>query len=225
MLLFDIVFNGNDTMYKEAEDAVNAAVAQYGEDMAVGFPDTAYSLAIFYAETGKKITTLKEAKEALVYIKSIMTRERRLHDGFMSGVATAMSAELIEAMKYINGATPYEAPYEGHMSDAQIRELGVPLVTGDIPGIPVIINAAPTTQEAVDLVKSYQSQGNFVCLIGGICEQLKEAGYKTGFNVRVYPIGDNISCAAHAVSAAVRTAMIFGNIEPGDKKSITGIHL
>ena len=41
-----------------------------------------------------------------------------------------------------------------------------------------------------------------------------------GFNVRVYPIGDNISCAAHAVSVAARTAMIFGNITPGDKASL-----
>ncbi|MDD3338471.1 MAG: acetyl-CoA decarbonylase/synthase complex subunit alpha/beta [Lachnospiraceae bacterium] len=220
MLLFDIVFNGNDAMYKEAEEAVNAAVAEYGEEAAVGFPDTAYSLACFYAETGNKITNLKEAKEALVYIKSIMTRNRRLHDGFMAGVATCLSAELIEAMKYMNGATPYTGIYEGHMTDAQIRELGVPLVTGDIPGIPVILNAAPTVQDAVDLVKSYQSQGNFVCCNGGICKQLEEAGYKTGFNVRVYPIGDNISAAAHAVSAAVRTAMIFGNITPGDKAAL-----
>ena len=49
---------------------------------------------------------------------------------------------------------------------AQIRELGVPLVTGDSPGIAVIINAAPTVEEACALVKSYQSQGNFVCLVG-----------------------------------------------------------
>ena len=84
MLLFDIVFNGNDSMYAEAEQAVNEAIAKYGEDKAVGFPDTAYTLACYYAETGTKITNLKEAKEALTYIKSIMTRERRLHDGFMS---------------------------------------------------------------------------------------------------------------------------------------------
>ena len=107
MLLFDIVFNGNDTMYAEAVEAVNAAVAEYGEDMAVGFPETAYSLACYYAETGTKIETLKDAKEALTYIKSQMTRERRLDSGFKSGVATALSAELIEAMKYVGGKQPY----------------------------------------------------------------------------------------------------------------------
>ena len=149
-----------------------------------------------------------------------MTRERRLDSGFKSGVATALSAELIEAVKYIDGQQPYTEPYLGHMTDAQIRELGVPLVTGDIPGIAVIINAAPTVEEACALVKSYQAQGNFVCLVGGIIEQLKEANYKTGFNVRVFPIGENISSVCHAVSAACRTAMIFGNITPGDKAAL-----
>ncbi len=219
MLLFDIVFNGNDTMYAEACEAVDAAIAKYGEEKAIGFPDTAYTLAAYYAETGDKITNLKEAKAGLEHIKTMMTRERRLDSGFKSGVATALSAEILEATKYIEG-DPYEGYSEGAMTDAQIRELGVPLVTGDIPGIAVIIHAAPTVQEAVDLVKSYQSQGNFVCLVGDIIDQLKEANYKMGFNVRVYPIGKDIACAAHAVSVAARTAMIFGNITPGDKKSL-----
>ena len=49
-----------------------------------------------------------------------------------------------------------------------IRELGVPLVTGDIPGVAVILGAAPTAEEGVALVKSYQAQGILVTLVGGI---------------------------------------------------------
>ena len=97
-----------------------------------------------------------------------------------------------------------------------IRELGVPLVTGDIPGVPVLINAAPSVEEAVALVKSYQAQGNFVTCVGGICDQLIEAGYNTGFNVRVTLMGKDITSAAHVVSIALRAALIFGNITPGD---------
>lgn len=110
MLLFDTVFNGNDKVYAITEEAVNAAIAQHGEDKAVSFPDTAYVLPCYYSVTGTKITTLKEMKEALGVIKSLMTRERRLNDAFMSGVATALCAEFVEALKYIDGATPYEAP-------------------------------------------------------------------------------------------------------------------
>lgn len=68
-----------------------------------------------------------------------MTREKRTNDVFMSGVATALCAEFIEVLKYIDGAVPYEAPCYGHLADAVIRELGVPLVTGDIPGVAVIL--------------------------------------------------------------------------------------
>ena len=76
-----------------------------------------------------------------------MTREPRLNDAFMSGVATALCAEFIEALKYIDGAAPYEEPLYGHLADAVIRELGVPLVTGDIPGVAVILGSAPTVEE------------------------------------------------------------------------------
>ena len=44
--------------------------------------------------------------------------------------------------------------------DAVIRELGVPLVTGDIPGVAVILGSAPTVEEGVALVKSYRSTGD-----------------------------------------------------------------
>ena len=48
MLLFDIVFNGNDKMYDRAVADLEAAIAKYGEDKAVGFPETAYSLPCYY---------------------------------------------------------------------------------------------------------------------------------------------------------------------------------
>ena len=145
-----------------------------------------------------------------------MTREKRLNDAFMSGVATALCAEFIEALKYVDGAEPYEAPCYGHLGDAVIRELGVPLVTGDIPGVAVILGAAPTAQEGVDLVKSYQAQGILVTLVGGIIDQCEELGYKTGANVRVIPLGKDVTSVIHVVSVAVRAALIFGNIQPGD---------
>ena len=155
-------------------------------------------------------------KEALGVVKSLMTRENQLNDVFMSGVATALCAEFIEAIKYIDGAKPYDEPCYGHLSDAIIRELGVPLVTGDIPGVAVILGSAPTAQEGVDLVKSYQAQGILVTLVGGIIDQVAEAGMKTGANVRVIPLGKDVTSVVHVVSVAIRAALIFGNVTPGD---------
>ncbi|MGI5999911.1 MAG: acetyl-CoA decarbonylase/synthase complex subunit alpha/beta [Candidatus Merdisoma sp.] len=216
MTLFDVVFSGNDAVYGLTEKAIDDAIAANGADKAVAFPDTAYSLPCYYAVTGTKVTNLGELKEALGVVKSLMTREKRLHDAFMSGIATALCAEFIEVLKYLDGAAPYEAPEAGHLPDAAIRELGVPLVTGDIPGVAVILGAAPTAEEGVELVKSYQGQGILVTLVGGIIDQCVEKGLKMGANVRVIPLGKDVTAVIHAVSVAVRAALIFGNIQPGD---------
>ena len=216
MTLFERVFGGNDAVYGLTVAAVDNAIAQYGESQAVSFPETAYALPCYYSVTGVKVTTLGEMKAALDVVKSLMTRAPRLNDAFMSGVATALCAEFIEALKYINGATPYELPCYGHLSDAVIRNLGVPLVTGDIPGVAVILGSAPTADEAVDLVKSYQGQGILVTLVGGVIDQLEEKGYKTCDNVRVIPLGKDVTSVIHVVSVALRAALIFGNVTPGD---------
>ena len=145
-----------------------------------------------------------------------MTREKRLNDAFMSGVATALCAEFIEVLKYINGAEPYSEPCYGHLADAIIRELGVPLVTGDIPGVAVILGSAPSKEEAVELVKSYQAQGILVTLVGGVIDQCVEAGLKMGNAVRIVPLGKDVTAVIHVVSVALRAALIFGNVTPGD---------
>ena len=100
--------------------------------------------------------------------------------------------------------------------DATIRELGVPLVTGDIPGVAVILGAAPTKEEAVELVKSYQAQGILVTLVGGVIDQCLEAGLNMGAAVRIIPLGRDVTSVIHVVSVAIRAALIFGNVTPGD---------
>lgn len=147
----------------------------------------------------------------------MMLREPRTKSIFYSGVGTAIAAEMIEACKYAKTDTPYEGTiYHGHFADAEVRELGVPLVTGDIPGFVVIIGPAPSTEEAVEIVKGYQSRGIFVFLIGGIIDQMNEAGINMGFPVRLVPVGPDIWAVGYIISLVTRCAMIFGNIQPGD---------
>lgn len=220
MTLFERVFGGNDAVYGLTTQAIESAIEKYGEDKAIAFPDTAYSLPCYYAVTGEKVTNLRELRSAAGVVKSLMTREEKLHDVLMSGVATALCAEFIEAIKYIDGAVPYEAPCYGHLPDAVIRELGVPLVTGDIPGVAVILGTAPDAEEGVALIKEYQSQGILVTLIGGIIDQCAQAGMKTGANLRVIPLGTDVTSVIHVVSVALRAALIFGNIKPGDSESL-----
>ncbi len=220
MTLFDRVFGGNDAVYSRAVTAVDNAIAAYGESESVSFPGTAYSLPCYYAVTGVKVSSLGEMKAALETIRGMMTRNNRLQDAFQSGIAAALCAEFLEALKYLRGATPYEEPCCGHLTDAFVRNLGVPLVTGDIPGVAVLLGEAPSAEEAVELVKSYQGQGILVTLSGKIIEQIASKGYKTGENVRVVPLGYEMQSVIHVVSVAMRAALIFGNITPGDFNSL-----
>ncbi len=215
-MLINRIFSGNDAVYGLTVQAVDQAIQQHGADKAVGFPHTAYCLPCYYAVTGVKVKTLGDLKEALGVVKTLMTREEQLEDALMSGVATALCAEFIEALKYIDGAEPYSEPCTGHLPDQIIRELGVPLVTGDIPGVAVILGSAPTAKEGVDLIKSYQAQGILVTLVGGIIDQAQELGLNMGYNVRIVPLGKDVTSVIHVVSVAVRAGLIFGNLTPGD---------
>ena len=217
MALFERVFRGSDEMFAKAEQDLNAVIAELGESAPMAMPSTAYYLACIYAYLGRKVTTLGELKAAMTDIRALMTRENRTASIFSSGVATAIAAEVIEACKYARSETPYEGThYHGHFADAEVRELGVPLVTGDIPGFVVMIGPAPSVEEAVETVKGYQSRGIFVFLIGGIIEQLVSKDFKMGFPVRVVPVGEEIWSVGHVISLVVRAAMIFGAIQPGD---------
>ena len=220
MTLFERVFGGNDYNYERTVAAIDAAIATYGEAEAVSFPGTAYSLPCYYAVTGVKITNLGEMKAAMADIKAKMTRNNRLHDAFESGIASALCAEFLEALKYLHGAEPYAEPELGHLTDAFVRNLGVPLVTGDIPGVAVIIGGAEDPAETVALAKSYQAQGILVTLTGDSIRHCHEAGMKLGENVRVVPLGYEMQSVIHVVSVALRAALIFGNITPGDFKAL-----
>ena len=220
MTLFERVFGGNDYNYARTVAAIDEAIATYGESEAVSFPGTAYSLPCYYGVTGVKITNLGEMKAAMETVKGMMTRNNRLQDAFDSGIASALCAEFLEALKYLHGAEPYAEPEMGHLTDSFVRNLGVPLVTGDIPGVAVIIGGAEDPAETVALAKSYQAQGILVTLTGDSIKHCYEAGMKLGENVRVVPLGYEMQSVIHVVSVAVRAALIFGNVTPGDFKSL-----
>jgi acetyl-CoA synthase len=222
-LLFNRVFDGADEMLSIAEKELEKTVAELGEAAPITMPNTAYFLANHLTYLTKKVTTLGELKACFPEVKaSWEPREQRLGDVFKTGFGTVLAAEVIEACKYARSPTPYgegeNREYWGHMSDAEVRELGVPLVTGDIPGFVVIIGPAPSDEEAAELIKGYQSRAIFVFLIGGIIDQAKRMKLGMGFPVRVVPVGPDIWSVAHIISVVNRAAMIFGAVQPGDRE-------
>ena len=104
----------------------------------------------------------------------------------------------------------------GHLTDAFVRNLGVPLVTGDIPGVAVVLGKADNAEDVVKVVKDYQSKGIMTFLVGDVIEQCAEGGVKMGLELRVIPLGHDVTAVIHVVTVAIRAALIFGNIQPGN---------
>ncbi|MCL2127970.1 MAG: acetyl-CoA decarbonylase/synthase complex subunit alpha/beta, partial [Treponema sp.] len=133
-----------------------------------------------------------------------------------AGLAVAVGAEILEGLKYIEG-NPYSGgPGIGFVPDPVIRSLGVPLVTGDIPGVAVVLGEAADPVSLAKVVKDYQSKGILSFLVGKVIDQAAQQGVKMGLEFRVVPLGYDVTAVIHVVTVAVRAALIFGNIKLGD---------
>ena len=215
-VLTDLIYGGSNAVAGLTEGAVNAAIEKYGPDHPIAFPDTAYFFPTIYAATGVKVKTLGDLVPCVGVLKSLITNQEDLGQALNAGLATAVGAEIIEGLKWAESANPYENDSGiGFVPDPIIRSLGVPLVTGDIPGVAVVLGKAENAEDVVKVVKDYQSKGIMTFLIGDCIEQVAE-GVKMGLEFRVIPLGHDVTSVIHVVTVAVRAALIFGNVQPGD---------
>ncbi len=216
-ILTDLIYSGSNAVAGLTEGAVNAAIEKHGADHPIAFPDTAYFFPTIYAATGVKVKTLGDLSACVGVLKSLITNQEDLGQALNAGLATAVGAEIIEGLKYMDGAEPYaNEPGIGFVPDPVIRALGVPLVTGDIPGVAAVLGKAENAADVVKVVKDYQSKGIMSFLVGDCIEQCLEGGVKMGLEYRVIPLGHDVTSVIHVVTVAVRAALIFGNIKPGD---------
>jgi len=216
-VLTDLIYGGSNAVAGLTEGAVNDAIAKYGADKAIAFPDTAYYFPTIYAATGVKVKTLGDLTACVGVLKSLITNQEDLGQALNAGLATAVGAEILEGLKWIDNAEPYANESGiGFVPDPIIRSLGVPLVTGDIPGVAVVLGKADNAEDVVSVVKDYQSKGIMTFLVGDVIEQCAEGGVKMGLELRVIPLGHDVTSVIHVVTVAVRAALIFGNVQPGD---------
>ena len=216
-VLTDLIYGGSNAVAGLTEGAVNNAIAKYGADKEIAFPDTAYFFPTIYAATGVKVKTLGDLPACVGVLKSLITGQEDLGQALNAGLATAVGAEIIEGLKYVEGGNPYENESGiGFVPDPIIRSLGVPLVTGDIPGVAVVLGKAENPADVVKVVKDYQSKGIMTFMVGDCIEQCAEGGVKMGLELRVIPLGHDVTSVIHVVTVAIRAALIFGNIQPGD---------
>ena len=216
-VLTDLIYGGSNAVAGLTEGAVNDAIAKYGADKEIAFPDTAYFFPTIYAATGVKVKTLGDLVPCVGVLKSLITNQEDLGQALNAGLATAVGAEILEGLKWVDNAEPYANDSGiGFVPDPVIRSLGVPLVTGDIPGVAVVLGKAEDAADVVKVVKDYQSKGILTFLVGDVIEQCIEGGVKAGLEYRVVPLGHDVTSVIHVVTVAVRAALIFGNVQPGD---------
>ena len=215
-VLTDLIYGGSNAVAGLVEGAVNAAIEKHGADKEIAFPDTAYYFPTIYAATGVKVKTLGDLVPCVGVLKSLITNQEDLGQALNAGLATAVGAEIIEGLKWVDNAEPYANESGiGFVPDPIIRSLGVPLVTGDIPGVAVVLGKAENAADVINVVKDYQSKGIMTFLVGDCIEQIAE-GVKMGLEFRVIPLGHDVTSVIHVVTVAVRAALIFGNVKPGD---------
>ncbi len=216
-VLTDLIYGGSNAVAGLTEGAVNDAIAKYGADKEIAFPDTAYYFPTIYAATGVKVKTLGDLTACVGVLKSLITNQEDLGQALNAGLATAVGAEILEGLKYVEGGDPYANDTGiGFVPDPIIRSLGVPLVTGDIPGVAVVLGKADNAADVAAVVKDYQSKGIMSFLVGDVIEQCAEAGVRMGLEFRVIPLGHDVTSVIHVVTVAVRAALIFGNVQPGN---------
>ncbi len=216
-VLTDLIYGGSNAVAGLTEGAVNAAIEKFGADHPIAFPNTAYYFPTIYAATGVKVKTLGDLVPCVGVLKSLITGQEDLGQALNAGLATAVGAEIIEGLKWAESENPYANESGiGFVPDPIIRSLGVPLVTGDIPGVAVVLGKAENPADVVAVVKDYQSKGILTCMVGDVIEQCLEGGVKMGLEYRVVPLGHDVTSVIHVVTIAIRAALIFGNIQPGD---------
>ncbi|MDI6771022.1 MAG: acetyl-CoA decarbonylase/synthase complex subunit alpha/beta [bacterium] len=211
----------------EAEAKLVEAIESKGAGHRLEFPNTAFNLPLILALTGIKVKTFEDAWEPLRIARNMLPPVPTdnmwlpyLGGALDAGIATLMSQEIIEALRYANGTQP-NGVFLGFTDDAILRTQGIKLVDGRMPGFAACVGAMPTTEAAVKLARELQERNILVFLASNtnghsMAEQLAEAGVEMSWDTYLVPYGRETSAAIYALNFAARAAMTFGGLAPGD---------
>ena len=227
---------GAHEMVARAEADLKKIIKAKGKDAQVAYPNTAYYLPIMLLFLGQKVQKLGDLEESLQEAKNLLGRipDNELWLPYLgetldSGVATLIAEEIIESLKYVNG-NPAEGIWLGFTGDNILRQQGIKLVDGRMPGFVAIAGCTKKNSEAVELIQGFQARNILVFMAGNtngraIAEQLAEEGVEMNWDTFTVPYGKDITAAIHALNFAARSAMTFGGVEAGDMKAAREILL
>jgi len=239
-IIASAAIRGAHKIVNMAEEKWKKAVDKWGVNQEVAFPETAYYLPIIYGILGIPVKTLGDMEKVFKICRKFLpepvyeeTHLPYLGPTLDAGMVTLFAEEMMEAIRYIEEPefyTPEEEPPEGKLwlgaaNDIILRKRGIEFVDGTAPGFAAIVGSAPDNETAVKIAQELQEKNLYVFMCAHhngkrFAEQLVEAGMQVGWPVRLVPFGPEIYQAVFALGFAVRAAMSFGGIEPGDFRKI-----
>ena len=201
--LFEKAYDGAVIATSYAEILLNQAIRRYGPDQPVGYPDTGYYLPVIRALSGEAVTKLGDLPPILNRKRNQIREELNFYNARLCGEAAAYAAEIIEALRYLNGTRPHVEPWTGFLGDPVVRKYGILLVDWTIPGQAVIMGKAKSTEALGKLIQDLQSKGFMIFLCNQVVEQAIEYGCKLGIDFIAFTTG-NFTQIIHAVNYALR---------------------
>ncbi len=230
--VFAAIIRGATKFVEQAEKQWEEAVKEHGESAPLKFPETAFHLPMAYALTGRKVTTLAEAKPLLEHCRRDLLHPVPTDDvwlpylghGLDAGAATMFAQEISCAIDYLNDYTPGDG-YYGFLTDTIMRELGIQLVDGRMPGFAAVLGPAPSNEIAVKVIRELQKRSILIFLFANrdgrsLKDQLDEEGIDMGWDTYIVPVGKRTQDGIFVLDWAVRSALTFGGLRPGNYREI-----
>ena len=149
-------------------------------------------------------------------LKSLITNQEDLGQALNAGLATAVGAEILEGLKYVDGANPTKTSPASASFPTHHPFSGRAAGHRRYPRRGRCAGQGGQCEDVVKVVKDYQSKGIMTFMVGDVIEQCAEGGVKMGLELRVIPLGHDVTSVIHVVTVAIRAALIFGNIQPGN---------
>jgi len=216
-----------------AESRYAEALASMDAATIVEFPNTAYYLPVIHSITGHKVEKLEDMRWVLDKAAAMIPAApaEKLWLPYLgatldAGMAALWLAEIIEALKYVGiGVPAVQGFWLGAADDVIMRARGVEFVDGSAPGFAAVTGGAPDVETAVALAREMQQKSLYVFIAGQsrghtFAGQLHEGGIEMGWETRLVPFSPEIFGHVYSIGFAVRAAMAFGGVKPGDYKGI-----
>jgi len=225
-IVASLAIKGAGELYAQAFEFLNKAIKEKTENQKIGFPETAFYLPMANALLGVKVETLKDALPILEHARSLIKEVPSqevwlpyLGDTLDAGMAALFCEEIIVALRYLYGMDP-EKDCVGFCTDSILRQLGIQLVDGRMPGVALILGAAPDNKKAVQIVRQLQEK-NILTFVGSstngrsIIDQLLEENVEMGWENYIVPYGRDTISSIYVLNFAIRSALTFGGLKPG----------